>query len=685
MNKMFAMKSASLRAVAGFVLVALLSACGGGGGSAGDPLVGGGGSTGGGGGTAPSTLVDLALTANKTTVPNSGAETVTVTVTALKAGNAALIGATTPVTLKVSSGAVVTATSSSTSASDGTLTATVSLVDKASRTVEVTASSGTIEKKISFDVVESNVVVTKASDLSMSLSKNSIGNSGSETVDVSVVAVDGARNVLSGVTVKFTVDSNGVLVPVNELTGSDGVAKAKVSIGADYANRTITVTATSGTLVRRASFRVTGAKLQATLQPATLKVGERGTVEYTLTDVNSNAMPDVAVSVAGPGTSSGNGTTDSRGKFVYSYTATGSGPSIINATSGGATSSSTVQVDAALAVVPAGTTIASATFTASPLVVNVNPVGSKDNRAELRLLFLTDNNVPVPNVRARIGFGANAAGTDADISSGKDAVITSDANGLAITSFIAGQRASSTDQVKVFACFAKDDSVEQVTACPAERLRTISLTVVEQPVSISIGTNGLVATGSNGATYIQEFTVLVVDQAGAPKADVQLAPVIDLVTYRKGFFTYVKANSQWERTQTAECINEDKSSIGYRNNTIEPSEDVNNNGQLDPRKSDAAISMVGSTRTDANGLALLRVEYPQSMGTWVEFSIRVSASGVVSPPAWTGRLAKVGDTVTSLQGIERKLIVPISVIKSEATPPFELSPYGQSSSCTDAN
>ncbi len=36
MNKMYAMKSASLRAVAGFVLVALLSACGGGGGSAGD-------------------------------------------------------------------------------------------------------------------------------------------------------------------------------------------------------------------------------------------------------------------------------------------------------------------------------------------------------------------------------------------------------------------------------------------------------------------------------------------------------------------------------------------------------------------------------------------------------------------------------------------------------------------------
>lgn len=681
MSSLFARRVAAARVAAGLALAVLLSACGGGGGAAGTPVIGGGT----GGGVVPSSLVDLALTADKSTVPNSGSETVTVTVMALTSGNAALIGSATPITMKVSDGAVVSASGSATSAADGKLTATITLVDRTSRTVEVTASSGSIEKKVSFDVVESNVVATKASDLSMSLSKSSVGNSGSESVEVAVVAVDSTRNALPGVTVKFTVDSNGVLVPINELTGADGVAKATVFIGADRSNRTMTVTATSGTLVRRASFRVTGAKLQATLQPATLKVAEPGTVEYTLTDVNANPMADVAVSVNGPGTASGSGTTDSRGKFIYAYTATGSGPTVINATAGGATSSSTVQIDAALAPVPASTVISSATFTASPVVVNVNAVGSRDNRAELRLLFLSENNVPIPNVRARIGLGANPAGTDGDISSGKDAVITSDANGLAITSFIAGQRASSTDQVKVYACFAKDDSVEQISACPAERLRTVSLTVVEQPVSISIGTNGLVSTGAKGGTYIQEFTVLVVDQSGAPKADVQLSPVLDLITYRKGFYTWSKANSQWEKTQTAECINEDNAATGYRNGTMESGEDVNSNGQLDPRKSDAAISMVGSTRTDTNGLAVLRVEYPQSMGSWVEFSIRVSASGVVSPPAWTGRLAKVGDTVSSLQGTARLLIVPLAVIKNEATPPFQLSPYGQSSSCTNAN
>lgn len=787
----FHMARQALRAVAGVALAAALGACGGGGGSSGDSVFDPGG---GGGGTTPSTLTDLAVVADKTSVPNSGAEVVTVTVTALGSGNAALTGVTTPVTVEVGSGAVVTATSKTTSATDGKMTATVSLVDKTSRTVQVSVSSGSIKKTVSFEVVDSvtggkvadlslvldkatvpnngsevakltvtsldasravaggspvsfkvsdpagsafvtpsatstnattgqldatiaigsnrsnrNIVVTatsgtvvrtvaldvvdaaavvpKANDLTMTLSKASIGNSGSEAVDVVVTAVDASRNAVSGITMTFSVDSNAVLVPGNLTTGADGTARASVTIGADRSNRTITITATSGTLQRKAAFKVTGAKLQATLQPATLKVGDAGQVEYTLTDVNANAMADTAVTVSGPGTSTGSGTTDSRGKFVYNYVASGSGPTAIKASAGGASVDSTVQIDAALAVVPDDVTIASATFTASPVVVSVNAVGAKDNRSELRLLFLSDKNVPVPNVRARIGLGSNAAGTDGDISSGKDAVITSDANGLAVTSFIAGQRASSTDQVKVYACFAKNDTVEQISACPATRLRTVSLTVVEQPVSISIGTNGAVGTGLTNLTYTQDFTVLVVDAAGAPKSDVQLAPVIDLVTFRKGYYVYNDADNRWVRVETAICPNEDYLPTGYRNGTIETGEDRNSNGQLDPRKSDVSIAMVGSTKTDANGLAVLRVEYPQSMGSWIEFSIRVSASGVVSPPAWTGRLADPGYglDLTRLSGTPRVLLVPITAIQSEATPAFELSPYGISASCTSAN
>lgn len=773
--------------------VATLVACGGGGGSAGDsvfPNPGGGGNTSG--------LVALSITGNST-LANSGTETLALTVTALGAGNSALIGVATPVSFAIDAGAIITPAGPSTSTSDGKLAAVVSLVDKtnrvvtvtatsgsvtqtfkfnvvdsvsggkvadvslvaskttlpnngseqitltattldasrgaaggaplvfsvedpsnsafvtpaggatttgatngqltatlslgsssANRTIKVNATSGTVVRSVSIDVVDSTAVTPAATDLSIVLNKSTVGNSGSESVEAVVTAVDRNRNAVAGIDVGFSVDANAVLVVNNAKTATDGTAKATVTIGADRSNRVITVTARSGTFVRQASFRVTGAKLQATLQPATLKAGESGQVQYTLTDVNGNPMADSAITVSGPGATAGaTGMTDSSGRYLYNYVATGSGPAAITAQAGGASLSSTVQIDAKLSDVPASTNIASATFTVAPSVVSVNAVGSKDNRAELRLLFLTDNSQPIPNVRVRLGLGDNASGTDGDISTGKDAVVTSDANGVAVSSFLPGQRSSATDQVKVFACYGKDDNVESIAACPASRKLSVSLTVVEQPLSISIGTNKAIGTGANGLTYVQQFTVLVVNAAGNPQADVQLSPVLDMPSYLKGNWVYDAVQRTWTQIVRASCLNEDSSASGFRNGTIETfggvSEDLNGNGQLDPRKSDVSIAMVGATKTDANGTAVLRIEYPMSYGSWVEYSIRVSASGVVSPPATFGRIATAADTLITLKGNREITGVPIDAVKAEAVPPFVRSPYGTDNSCASPN
>jgi hypothetical protein len=643
-------------------------------------------------------------------------------------------------------------------------------------------------------VINSVAVVPKASVLTMALDRATIGNSGSDTVNVVATAKDSSNNALEGIKVTFSVDQNAVLVPGNLVTDKNGQAKAAVQIGADRSNRTVKVTTTSDSLKDSKEFTVTGAKLQASAQPAALKANEAGVLDYTLTDVNANPMAGVDAVVFPPSPAASQALkTDSQGKFRYSYTvpaATAAGPYVVSANAGGAAISTTVQVDSKIENVPTATNISSATFTAAPLVVSVNPIGKTDNRAELRLLFRSENNVPIPNVRVLLSFAENASATDGDISSGKDGVITSDANGVAVSSFISGQRSSPTGQLKVFACYAKDDSLTYVNPkastlefqpwllpktdskyrafkgadCKSpNQLTSVSLTVVEQPVSISIGTNELVQIGASKNTYMQEFVVLVVDAAGNPKADVQLSPIIDLPSYRKGYYLFDDVLKKWIRRETVSCLNEDSSpGTGYRNGTIElfnedkdgsgildpsedlngngkldldlsedknnnsildagedlngngildlhlnedkngngkldliedlngngildKSEDVNGNGQLDPRKSDVSISMVGSTKTDANGLAILRVEYPQSMGSWVEFSVRVSATGVLSPPAWTGRLAAEGDTLATLKGISRFLIVPIDVIKNEADPPFRVSPYGTVGSCAIPN
>lgn len=638
-----------------------------------------------------SKVADISLVSDKTTLPNNGTQVVTLTATTLDSSRGAAGSA--PLVFAVSDpakSAFVTASGglTATDSATGQLKAVVSLGSSlVNRTITVTATSGTVSRAVTFDVVDSSAVTPVAADMSIKLSKTSIGNGGSESVDVVVTAVDSNRNAVSGIDVTFSADAGAVLVVGNSKTAADGTSKANVTMGADASNRQITVTAKSGTFVRQASFRVTGAKLQATLQPATLKVGDAGQVQYTLTDVNANPMVGSAITVAGPGAAaSAAGVTDNRGQYLYSYVAAGSGPTQIAAQAGGASITSTVQVDAKLADVPATVNIASATFTIAPSVVGVNAVGSKDNRAELRLLFLTDNNVPVPNVRVRLGLGANTSGTDGDIGSGQDAVITSDANGVAVSSFIPGQRSSPTDLVRIYACYGKNDQVESIAACPSDRLRSETLTVVEPPLSITIGTDSSIGDGANALTYVQKFTVLVVDSAGNPKSDVQVAPLIDLPSYQKGFYFYDLGLKKWIQVVTQNCLSEDSSAgKGFRNGTIETGEDINGNGQLDPRKSDVSITMVGSTRTDSSGLAVMRIEYPQSYGSWTEFAIRVSASGVVSPPAFFGRIASEGDTLFTLKGTAQYTGVPVDVIKAEGTPPFVISPYGQTASCSSPN
>lgn len=786
---------------AGAVLLSgLLAACGGGG-SAGEPVLGGGT----GGTTTPAALADLALVADKTAIPNSGAEVVSFKVTALAAGNVALIGVATPVTVEVDTGAVVTPSAKVTDTANGTLTAVVSLVDKTSRTIKVTATSGSIKKTVSFNVVDSvtgsavadlSVVVDKqtiantgletasitvtsldasrsaiggalvtmqvvdvgdavvldpgntntsassgqltrrlslqnnktkrtiavkatsgtvsrtitvdvvdpppgsvllANDLSLTLSKFSVNDSGSESAEVVAKAVDANRNALAGIDVVFKVDNDGVFIPVNTKTDAKGEARGTVEIGSNRTVRTIQVSAESnglnGLLRVVRPLDVTGAKLVASVNQPNRLVGEAGTVDYSLVDVNGSPIPNVEIVVTGPGTASGRGTTSSQGRWTYNYVAQGSGKVSIKALGGAGPTptESFVNVAAIPDAVPDSTKILSATMTMDPIVVKVNQVGQSANRAEIRLLFRGEKNAPIENVRVRVGLGPNNTTTDGVLSVNEsEAPLLSDRNGLVTLSFIPGQRSSPTDQVKIYACYGYNDNLGKTTDKDANGVSTpcangqksfaippVSLTVVESPISISIGSDDVLAEGDTKLTYVAKFTVLVVDAAGNPQSDVQIAPVVDLLGYAKGQYYYNETLKKWLftvdpmtlREKFLRCPNEDSlEPDGTRNGTIETNglitEDINGSGQLDPRKSDVSIGMVGSTKTDKNGLATLRIEYPKSIASWVRYMVKVSAPGVLSPPAWYGRYE------------ERWLPTLLTAIKSETTPAFKLSPYG---------
>jgi hypothetical protein len=403
-------------------------------------------------------------------------------------------------------------------------------------------------------------------------------------------------------------------------------------------------------------------------------------------------MAGMPVSVTGPGTATGSGVTNAQGKWTYSYISQGSGRMPIVANAGGANLELGIQVNAKVADVPAAVKFLSATMTVDPIVVLVN-----GNPAEIRLLFRGEKNAPIENVRARVGLSANLSSTDGVFSVGAgEPIVYSDKNGVATLSFIPGTRFSPNEQVKIYACYGrKDDLGKTSEGCTnGFAISPAQITVVESPVSISIGRDDKVALGDTGLTYIEKFTILVVDSAGNPKADVQVTPVIDLLAYGKGAYDWDPVAKKWYLKTFLECPAEDQMNPdGIRNGTIEGNEDVNRNGvldagedvngngvldfgedlnnnaQLDPRQSDVSIALVGSTKTDKNGLATLRIEFPKDKATWVRYTIRVSAPGVLSPPAWHGKYQPSW------------VSPPLEAIKNEGTPAFVASPYGTVLNC----
>jgi hypothetical protein len=591
----------------------------------------------------------------------------------------------------------------------------------------LTVTSGALSRAVTFNVVQNSTPTNpQANDLTLTLSSTNIDNSGSRTVVATATAVDSNRNALSGIPVQLSVsDTSAFVVAPSSQTNSNGQVTGTINIGQDRSNRTVTVVATSGTLSRTSAFQITGARFsQASPVPAVAAAGAAGTVQYLLTDVNSNPMAGVPISVSGNGIASASGKTDLNGAYTYNYTAPNApGTNLaIKASAGGVESTVTVAIPGGgSTTVPVAATPVSKTLNLSADVVTVN-TGTTSNQVTINAFFRDSANAPVSNVRVLFGVtGDNQTGT---VGSGKNTVL-SDASGTASTTYSPGAVSSPTNGVTIQACWKVSDFVATDTAanCAAAggQLLTTTLTIVSNPVSISIGTNNLISVGPSGLTYVKKYVVLVVDSAGNPKSDVQITPSVDLGGYGKGAWVYDAGLKRWVRsdksrieltnattgvvtvvdstTLLATCPNEDLN----RNGVIDSGEDINGSKQLDPRKSEVAVTLVGATKTDANGVAVLQLEYPQDLASWVKYKITVTAAGVLSPPAYypLGVPAALPSTAldnfvvsapsTLADEVENYLYsyvwlpVAADALGTESPPPaFVSSPFGTTSrSCKD--
>jgi hypothetical protein len=229
---------------------------------------------------------------------------------------------------------------------------------------------------------------TTATNLVLTLSSTTIPNDGSQTVTVTVTAVNANNSIVASVPVTFAVDS-GVITPLGTATDENGVVTATVGIGSNSNNRIIKITATSGSLTQSTNLQVISAtagaglaRMAVQLSGTTVTSTSPVTVTATLTDATGNPVGSRVVSFS---TLRGNlatlsastALTNSLGVATVTLSSAGSGvQGADEVVATGTVSGSTVQGSASFAVAAQTPTInfnpynSSLTFTTAPLALS---------------------------------------------------------------------------------------------------------------------------------------------------------------------------------------------------------------------------------------------------------------------------------------------------------------------------
>ena len=145
------------------------------------------------------------------------------------------------------------------------------------------------------------------SDLQIKFNPASVDNSGTQSVTATITAVDASGQGVAGVPVSISVDKDAtfsITSATGSTTGPDGTITANVTIGNNASLRSITLTASSGSISRHASFDVTGNLQSASDLILTVSspfiansVTNSVTVTATAVDANRNALAGIPVTL----------------------------------------------------------------------------------------------------------------------------------------------------------------------------------------------------------------------------------------------------------------------------------------------------------------------------------------------------------------------------------------------------
>lgn len=509
-----------------------------------------------------------------------------------------------------------------------------------------------------------------------------ISSNGSATAEITAYVRGASNQFLEEVPVTFSSTSGGLTI-TQGTTDAGGIARATLIPAGDPANRSITVTATAGTISGTVIVDVVGTQLSIS-GPSSLAQNDVGNYVVSLLDSGGGGISGRTINLASARSntlSATSVTTNAAGQGTFTMTAANGGADTITATSLGltATHATSVSVDQFAFSTPAANAEV-ALNTPTPVTVRwaqagVPQVGQTVTFASTRGTLSAstavtngagDATVSVQSTNAGFGtLSASAAGgittqrtiefvasTPATIevqaspftiatqeSSTITAVVRdatnnpvknqtvvfslSDVTGgqLSVASAVTDSQGRAQSTYTAGSATSATNGVVVTASVQGSAVTpdTAAITVGRREVFISLGTGNEI-TEPNTAQYEIEYAVQVTDASGTGVANTALTLEILSLDYRKGSRTFVQG-SGWQTPSNTVCADEDVD----RDGILDTGEDLNGSGRIEA--GNIATVTPRNVTTDANGFALVKVVYPQEYSVWV--NARLSAATAV--------------------------------------------------------
>lgn len=327
-------------------------------------------------------------------------------------------------------------------------------------------------------------------------------NNGSATV--TVTARTSGNAAVANAVVTLSVDT-GILSDSSVTTNATGQATFTFSAGTtNRANRTATITATSGTATMQLLVSIVGTTLTATPSAITLADLTASTiVTFAAKDSGNNPIVGEIITLIESGTgdvtlSATTGVTDSSGNLAITVTGVTAGVRVITATGAGTSIAATITV-------PAGPT---ATFGISQTVLNANPPVLNPTAVAMQIGDALVITVTAPAPTTSVTFATSVGA----LNGGGTFVVVPVAGGIATATLATAAAGTATIQV-----------IDANSANPVSDTLTVSMTAVTPSTITLQATPTVIPKSSGGTSGVSTLIATVNDSTGQPVGGVPVA------------------------------------------------------------------------------------------------------------------------------------------------------------------